>query len=206
MRIRNIKKVGRKPVYDISVADAEHYVLENGVITHNTGIYYSADTIWIIGRQQDKEGTEVLGYNFIITIEKSRFVKEKSKLPIMVSWKGGIERYSGLLDVAVEGGYVIKPKNGWYTAIDPLKYVAEVKDPRTKKVITPAIGTISKNLREKDTLNKEFWDTIFSETDFSRYITDKYSVGHISMLAQKPIENTDESEDDSEVHDETISE
>ena len=48
------------------------------------------------------------GYDFIIDVEKSRFVKEKSKIPITVSWDGGIERYSGLLDVALAGGYVTK--------------------------------------------------------------------------------------------------
>ena len=34
-----------------------------------TGIYYSADNIWIIGRQQVKAGTEVSGYNFVIKVE-----------------------------------------------------------------------------------------------------------------------------------------
>jgi RecA/RadA recombinase len=45
------------------------------VVSGGTGIYYSADNIYIIGRQQEKEGTEVVGYNFIINVEKSRFVK-----------------------------------------------------------------------------------------------------------------------------------
>ena len=55
------------------------------------------DNIWIVGRQQDKSGTEIKGYHFIINIEKSRYVKEKSKIPISVSWEGGIQSYSGLL-------------------------------------------------------------------------------------------------------------
>ena len=55
------------------------------VVSGGTGIYYSADNIWIIGRQQDKEGDEMKGYHFIINIEKSRFVREKSKIPISVS-------------------------------------------------------------------------------------------------------------------------
>jgi hypothetical protein len=41
MKIKTIKPVGRKPVYDLSINsdnyDEQHYILENGVVTHNTG-------------------------------------------------------------------------------------------------------------------------------------------------------------------------
>ena len=73
------------------------------VVGGGTGIYYSADNIWIIGRQQVKSGTEVQGYNFVIKVEKSRFVKEQSKIPVSVSWEGGIQPYSGLLQFALAG-------------------------------------------------------------------------------------------------------
>ena len=52
------------------------------IVGGGTGIYYSADNIWILGRDKDKRGTEVTGYDFIINVEKSRYVKEKSKIPI----------------------------------------------------------------------------------------------------------------------------
>ena len=52
---------------------------------------------------------EVNGYDFIINVEKSRMVKEKSKIPVSVSWDGGVERNSGLLDIALAGGFVVKP-------------------------------------------------------------------------------------------------
>ena len=50
-----------------------------------TGVTYSANTVFFMGRQQEKKGTEIEGYNFILNVEKSRFVKEKSKLPISIS-------------------------------------------------------------------------------------------------------------------------
>ena len=87
------------------------------IVGGGTGIYYSADNIWIIGRQQDKKGTEIQGYHFVINVEKSRYVKEKSKIPITVSWDGGVRKYSGLLDCALAGGYVTKPANGWYACL-----------------------------------------------------------------------------------------
>ena len=129
------------------------------IVGGGTGIYYSADNIWIIGRQQDKKGTDIQGYHFVINIEKSRFVKEKSKIPITVSWEGGVREYSGLLEVALAGAYVTKPSNGWY----------QVKGSESK-------------VRYDDTLSKEFWDPIFAETDFKEFLKKQYSIGHQSLV------------------------
>jgi len=90
---------------DIPMVAVNHTYMEIGmfpkaVVSGGTGIYYSADNIWIIGRRQNKTGTEVTGYDFVINIEKSRYLKEKSKIPISVSWEGGVGKLSGLLDLA----------------------------------------------------------------------------------------------------------
>ena len=124
------------------------------IVGGGTGIYYSADTIWIIGRRQNKTGTEIDGYDFIIKVEKSRFVKEQSKIPITVTWEGGIETYSGLLDVALLGGFVTKPSNGWYQ-----KAGAENK------------------VRMKDTLTKEFWNDILANSEFQDFMEKQYQIG-----------------------------
>ena len=134
------------------------------IVGGGTGIYYSADNIWILGRQQDKKGTEIQGYHFVINVEKSRFVKEKSKIPITVSWDGGVQNYSGLLDVALAGNYVTKPSNGWYAQA----------------------GSENK-VRYDQTLQKEFWDPIFSNTDFKEFIKKQYSIGHQSLVSMDDI-------------------
>jgi len=135
------------------------------VVSGGTGIYYSANNIWILGRRQNKKGTEITGYDFVINIEKSRFVKEKSKIPISVSWEGGVEEYSGLLEVAMAGGYVVKPSNGWYSSVDM------------------STGEISeKKVRESGTLEKEFWDPIFTNTDFKDFIKKQFTIGYKSDI------------------------
>ena len=149
---------------DIPLLAVNHTYKEIGlfprdVVSGGTGIYYSADNIWIIGRQQDKQGTEIKGYHFVINVEKSRYVKEKSKIPISVSWDGGVQQWSGLLDVAMSGNYVSKPSPGWYCRID--KSTGELVEPK---------------VREKDTLNEEFWKPIIEETDFKQYINNKYTI------------------------------
>ena len=139
------------------------------VVGGGTGIYYSADNIWILGRQQDKKGTEIQGYHFVINVEKSRYVKEKSKIPITVSWDGGVRSYSGLLDVALAGGYVVKPSNGWYAT-------ANNED-----------GEVGTKVRYDQTLEKEFWDPIFNNTDFKEFVKKQYTIGYQSMVSMDEI-------------------
>lgn len=172
MKIKSINKVGKKEVYDISVEHAEHYVLENGAVTHNTGVMYSSNNVWIIGRAQEKDGKDLVGYNFTINVEKSRFVKEKSKLPFQVKFDGGIDRYSGLLDLAIESGHVIKPSNGRYCRVD--KSTGE---------------TDEKKYYEKDTHNKEWWAPIFADPTFGEFVRNKYQLAVTSI-------NLDNEEDD----------
>lgn len=148
------------PMLAINHTYQEIGLFPKAVVSGGTGIYYSADNIWILGRQQEKQGQEIVGYNFVINVEKSRYVKEKSKIPIGVSWEGGVQRYSGLLDVAVAGGYVIKPSNGWYQKVD--QETGEV---------------LGNKCRLKDTLSGEFWDPIFETTDFEQFIEKQYKIG-----------------------------
>lgn len=131
------------------------------VVSGGTGIYYSADNIWIIGRQQDKDDKELLGYHFVINIEKSRYVREKSKIPITVGFDSGINKWSGLLDLALEGKFITKPKVGWYARVDQ------------------ETGEIAgKNYRANDIVdNGDFWKTIFEETNFAEWIKNRYSLG-----------------------------
>jgi len=131
------------------------------VVSGGTGVMYSADNVWIIGRRQNKKGTEIEGYDFIINVEKSRFVKEKSKIPVSVTWKGGIKKNSGLLDVAVEGGFVVKPSNGWYSKVD--LETGEVED---------------KKVRASETEKDSFWTDILSDDKFRKFVERKYAIGH----------------------------
>ena len=145
------------------------------IVGGGTGIYYSADNIWILGRQQDKQGTEVKGYHFVINVEKSRYVKEKSKIPISVSWEGGVQRWSGLLDVALAGNYVAKPSNGWYCRVDTS--TGELLDPK---------------VRQAQTLEEEFWTPIFEFTDFAEFLEKQYKIGLPSQVAMEDIVDGEE--------------
>jgi RecA/RadA recombinase len=129
------------------------------IMSGGTGAYYSADNIFILGRQQEKEGTEVIGYNFIINVEKSRYVREKSKIPVTVKFDGGVSTWSGLLDMALESGHVVKPSNGWYSRVDSDGVVEE------------------KKWRIKDTDSKDFWLPVITKSSFPKWVQERYQVG-----------------------------
>jgi len=162
---------------DIPMIVVNHTYKEIGmfpkdIVGGGTGSYYSADNIFIIGRQQEKEGTEIVGYNFIINVEKSRYVKEKSKIPITESLDGGISKWSGLLDIALESGHVIKPSNGWYSKVD--KDTGEIEQ---------------KKWRIKETDTKEFWLPILKQKSFREFVENRYSVTSGAIM-QGDIEQT----------------
>ena len=162
---------------DIPLVVVNHTYMEIGmfpkaIVGGGTGAMYSADNVYILGRQQEKEGTEIVGYNFIINVEKSRYVKEKSKIPVSVSFDGGLSKWSGLLDVALESGHVIKPSNGWYQKVN--KETGEIED---------------KKYRIKDTDSKEFWLSILTSKSFYDFIKNKYSIGQGEVMMRDDLDD-----------------
>lgn len=158
MKIKSIKNVGRQNVYDIAVDDVEHYALENGVVTHNSGIYYSSNNIFVIGRSQVKEKSELAGYEFKINIEKSRGCKEKTQLPFTVKFDGGIDKYAGLFDVALEVGFIVSPSQAYYSR----KINGELEESRHRKKAV-----------EHD---PEFWKPLIDDPAFDRAIRQRYKL------------------------------
>ena len=144
------------------------------VVSGGTGLYYSADDIWVLGRRQQKEGTAIVGYDFVINVEKSRYVREKSIIPISVTWEGGVDNYSGLLDVALAGSFIVKPSQGWYSMVD-----AET-------------GEVSETkMRAKD-LNEDVWKEILSNDKFKQFVENNFKIGgssNIEVVSEDEIED-----------------
>lgn len=142
------------------------------VVGGGSGSYYSADNIFILGRQQEKDEKtkEITGYDFIINVEKSRYVKEKSKIPVTVSFDGGISKWSGLLNLALESGHVVKPTVGWYSRVDT--NTGEVEE---------------KKFRINDTDTSAFWNQILKQKSFSDFVENKYRVssGNIMQMEEE---------------------
>lgn len=175
---------------DIPMVAVNHIYMEQGlypkaIVSGGTGVYLSADNIYILGRQQEKEGTEIVGYNFIINVEKSRYVKEKSKIPISVSFDDGVSKWSGLIDIALDLGFVIKPSMGWYARVNT--ETGEVED---------------KKYRLKDTGTKEFWEPILKSEAFKDSVYDRYAVSSNTILSDDEVNAEFEKVEEVELEDE----
>ena len=180
-RAKQLKSVFRMitpylTIKDIPMVVVNHTYKEQGsmypkdIVGGGTGSVYAADNIYILGRQQEKDGNELSGYNFIINVEKSRYVREKSKVPINISFDNGISKYSGLIDIALDLGFVTKPSMGWYSKVDPTTGVVE-----------------EKKYRLKDTNNKQFWDTLLNSNEFKESIYNRYAISSHAVITDDEI-------------------
>lgn len=150
------------------------------IVSGGSGIYLSSDSIFIITRQQNKDGTEVAGYNFVINVEKSRHVKEKSKIPVTVSWGEGINRYSGMFDLALEAG-LIHQSGAWYQTVDF------------------ETGEVSPNKVRKAALESpDFMKKLLASEKFKEFVREKYKTAESDLVKDEASDYIDGLEEDEE--------
>lgn len=141
-----------------------------------TGGIYASNDIWILGRQQDSEGEgankEILGWKFVIRIEKSRFVKEKSKFIVEVNFETGVNRWSGLFDEAKEFGLIVPASKAHHWVIDG-------DDPEDK----------ARMFKRDDVENSgTFWKSMLSETNLKDLLKQKYQLPKDQLMIQEQID------------------
>lgn len=127
-----------------------------GAISGGSGAQYvSSSILKITSKSKDKDSSSnIQGNVFTAYTDKGRLAKENSKLRFRLSYEDGINPYYGLIEDAIEGGYIEKPSLGWYSR--------------------PCIEN-DKKFREKDIYSKDFWTPIFKNTDLVKYLEKKYS-------------------------------
>ena len=135
------------------VDDASHYILSNGVVSHNSGPIFASSMV--IGMKkgklkEDEEGrktTTVQGIRTLIHVLKSRYSKPFERAEINIPYDRGLDPYSGLIDFFENRGVLVKDGN-------KLSYTA--KD-----------GTIIKEFRKN--ISNEVLELIMAEWDEERH-------------------------------------
>lgn len=141
--------------------------------------FLSSDVVLMVSRSQIKEEKELLGWSFNYNAMKSRYVREKSKFSILVTYEGGIYKYSGMFDWAMDSGFLKSEKQGFY------QFNLE--------------GWIDgKSYRRKDIEANytQFFDDLLKNADFKAYVKAQYELGG-------PEDQVKESEDSMVVDSET---
>lgn len=160
---------------DIPCIAINHIYQEIGLFPKNivsggTGIMYSANQVFIIGKSQEKEGTELAGWKFTINIEKSRYVKEKAKLPFKVMYDGGIQKWSALFDLALESGHIVKGgTQGWYNVVDM----------STGEVIEP-----KRRLKDIESDNS-FFEGLIEDEAFKKHVEFRFKLNAANMQGEE---------------------
>lgn len=167
-RSKAIRSLFRLITIQISKKDLPCYIINHvyqtmetyskTVISGGTAVELAANQIFVITKSQEKDSDgDLTGWNFNITIHKSRIVKEKSKFSMQVMYGKGINVYSGMLDLALESGHIIKPKNGWYQVVN--KETGEVVEGSHRAAATECesiLGAIMKTQSFKDFVKQKY--------------------------------------------------
>lgn len=128
----------------------------------------SSDAVWFVSRAMDQDKDkesgkkELKGWFFTYKALKSRFVKEKSKFEVHVTYDGGIDFSSGILELAIEGGF-IKQSGSWYEFDDRLK-----GDDFQKKFM-------------RSQMTKEHFNRVLEDPEFDVFTREKYMVQTIDQ-------------------------
>jgi hypothetical protein len=115
----------------------------------------------ILGRSKAKEETTIKGEDVLTgaivscKTHKSRFSREQKEFCYRIKYNGGLDIFYGIIDDAIEGGYVKCSENGFYTR-------SHIKD--------------DKKFREKEIYCSNFWLPVFNDTDFRDKLEEKYQL------------------------------
>lgn len=106
-------------------------------LSSNTQIFITRRAI----KTENKK--DLLGWEFIMKVIKSRDVKENAIIPITVKYDGGLDIYSGLFEMAKYIGYITMPKNGWYQIKGeedkPMKQKGKFSGPESSVIWEPLL-------------------------------------------------------------------
>jgi len=165
---------------DIPLIAVNHTYQEIGmfpktIMGGGTGPMYSANNIFFISKSQEKDGKEFIGSKFTIIAEKSRTIKEKSKIPVTVTFEDGVDVFSGVIEWAMEYGSIVKPKNGWYALVD--METGEVQEP---------------NLRLKEMNQAKHLIPLLKDKNFQKFVEEKYLLAKDDFKLVEDVINMDE--------------
>lgn len=125
------------------------------IISGGTGAQYSANVALIVSKRKNQQDKEEGGKEFVITVDKSRFVKEGQRFPIAIPEDGKLKKWTGLFDLALECGYIVK---------DGMKYSV------------PSIPDFEKAWKKDIQNSEQFWKMMFAKTDMMKVIEDSIKV------------------------------
>lgn len=113
-----------RDVFDIEVDEDHHYIIDGGVVSHNSGFLFASSIVMAMNKlklKEDEDGnkiSEVRGIRAKVKLAKSRYAKPFEEVEIKIPYDSGMDPYSGLVEFFEKHGALVKDGN-------KLKYVAK---------------------------------------------------------------------------------
>ena len=143
--------------------DAHHYLLDSGVVSHNSGFIYASSIVVAMQKRklkEDEDGkkvTDVRGIRAACKVMKTRYNKPFENVEIKIPWETGMDPYSGLVELFEKKNVLVKDGN-------KLKYID--KSGKEHKYFRNAI-------------TDSFLDTIMDEWDETKINSVQVDTGDI---------------------------
>ena len=139
-RVLNLKlaKIGVPLLVTNHVYDVVGAYIPTKEMSGGSGLKYTASTIVMLSKKKDKDGTEVIGNIIRAKLVKSRLTKENSQTEVRLSYKFGLDRYYGLLDIA-EKYDIIKKVSTRYELPDGSKVFGKNINEEPQKYFTQEV-------------------------------------------------------------------
>ena len=158
----NILKI---PMVAIGQTYETQEFISKTVIKGGKGNEYFPNNTWLITKAQikSKDKKKFLGSTFNVNVYKGRLTRAKSKFPIRVTYDGGIDKFSALLDIGLDLGFIKKGKISRSHSYYP------VDNPSLECVL-------------EDSSCIEFWADLLENQEFKDAVYNRYSLGSLEKI------------------------
>jgi hypothetical protein len=124
-----------------------------------SGLKYAASSIIYLSKRKDKEGTEVVGNIIHCKNFKSRLTKENAMIDVKLTYKTGLDKYYGLIELGEEAG-IFKKVSTRYEMPDGSKVFGKnINDNPEKYFTKEVLDKIDETAKRKFLYGSEEEDT-----------------------------------------------
>ena len=120
-----------------------------------SGLKYAASTIIYLGKKKEKDGTEVIGNIIHCKIYKSRITKENAQVDVRLTYKKGLDKHYGLLQIAEEAGIFTKVSTRYELPGGAKVYGKTINDEPEKYFTKEILEKIDEEAKRKFTYGSE---------------------------------------------------
>ena len=116
-----------------------------------SGLKYAASSIIYLGKRKDKDGTEVVGNIIHCKNYKSRITKENAQIDVRLTYKTGLDRYYGLLELGEEAGVFKKVSTRYELPAGTKVFGKSINTEPEKYFTKEVLGKIDEYTKQKFT-------------------------------------------------------